>query len=52
VGDAVYGDNLGLKGGFAERATGVRAPSPAQMSFVEASSIRRLADRAAGRGGA
>ena len=41
-GDDVYGDNLGLKGGFAEYAvapTSALAVKPAQLSFVEASTI-------------
>lgn len=41
-GDAVYGDNLGLKGGFAEYAVApasVLAPKPPQLSFAEASTI-------------
>ena len=41
-GDEVYGDNLGLKGGFAELAVapaGVLAPKPPALTFVEASTI-------------
>jgi NADPH:quinone reductase-like Zn-dependent oxidoreductase len=41
-GDEVYGDNLGLKGGFAEYAVApesVLAPKPAALTFVEASTI-------------
>jgi len=41
-GDEVYGDNLGLKGGFAEYAVApesVLAPKPAGLSFAEASTI-------------
>jgi len=41
-GDEVYGDNLGLKGGFAEYAAApesVLAPKPAGLSFAEASTI-------------
>lgn len=41
-GDEVYGDNLGLKGGFAEYAIApesVLAPKPAALSFEEASTI-------------
>lgn len=41
-GDEVYGDNLGLKGGFAEYALApesVLAPKPAGLSFAEASTI-------------
>ena len=41
-GDEVYGDNLGLKGGFAEYAVApesVLAHKPASLSFVEASTI-------------
>lgn len=42
VGDEVYGDNLRLKGGFAEYAVApasALAPKPAGLSFVEASTI-------------
>jgi NADPH:quinone reductase-like Zn-dependent oxidoreductase len=42
VGDAVYGDNLRLKGGFAEYAVApesVLAPKPSALTFVEASTI-------------
>jgi NADPH:quinone reductase-like Zn-dependent oxidoreductase len=42
VGDEVYGDNLGRKGGFAEFAVApeaVLAHKPASLSFVEASTI-------------
>ena len=42
VGDEVYGDNLGLMGGFAEYAVApatVLAPKPSGLSFVEASTI-------------
>jgi len=42
VGDEVYGDNLGRKGGFAELALApeaVLAHKPASLSFVEASTI-------------
>ena len=42
VGDEVYGDNLGLKGGFAEFAVApesVLAHKPAPLGFVEASTI-------------
>ena len=41
-GDAVYGDNLGLKGGFAEYAVApasVLALKPPELSFAEASTI-------------
>ena len=41
-GDDVYGDNLGLKGGFAEYAVApasALAVKPAELSFVEASTI-------------
>ena len=41
-GDEVYGDNLGLKGGFAEYAVApasVLAPKPPELSFAEASTI-------------
>ena len=41
-GDDVYGDNLGLKGGFAEYAVApasALAVKPARLSFVEASTI-------------
>jgi NADPH:quinone reductase-like Zn-dependent oxidoreductase len=41
-GDEVYGDNLGLKGGFAQYALApesVLARKPASLSFVEASTI-------------
>ncbi|MFL6078875.1 MAG: NAD(P)-dependent alcohol dehydrogenase [Ornithinibacter sp.] len=41
-GDEVYGDNLGLKGGFAEYAVAPEsalAPKPAALGFVEASTI-------------
>jgi NADPH:quinone reductase-like Zn-dependent oxidoreductase len=41
-GDEVYGDNLDLKGGFAEYALApesVLAPKPAELTFVEASCI-------------
>jgi NADPH:quinone reductase-like Zn-dependent oxidoreductase len=41
-GDEVFGDNLRLKGGFAERCVtpaDVLAPKPAGLSFVEASTI-------------
>ncbi|MBD0324535.1 MAG: NAD(P)-dependent alcohol dehydrogenase [Aldersonia sp.] len=41
-GDEVYGDNLGLKGGFAEYAIApesVLATKPAALSFAEASTI-------------
>lgn len=42
VGDAVYGDNLGMLGGFAEFALapeGVLAEKPAELSYAEASCI-------------
>jgi NADPH:quinone reductase-like Zn-dependent oxidoreductase len=42
VGDEVYGDNLMLKGGFAEYAVApasVLAPKPPELSFAEASTI-------------
>ena len=42
VGDEVYGDNLRLKGGFAEYAVApasALAAKPARLSFVEASTI-------------
>lgn len=42
VGDEVYGDNLALKGGFAELAVGpesVLAPKPSGLSFEAASTI-------------
>lgn len=42
VGDEVYGDNLGLKGGFAELAVApasALARKPAALSFVEASTL-------------
>jgi NADPH:quinone reductase-like Zn-dependent oxidoreductase len=42
VGDEVYGDNLGLMGGFAEYAVApatVLAPKPSGLSFVEASTF-------------
>ena len=41
-GDEVYGDNLGLKGGFAEYAVAPEsalAPKPEQLTFSEASTI-------------
>ena len=41
-GDEVYGDNLGLKGGFAEYAVApatALAPKPPELSFVQASTI-------------
>ena len=41
-GDEVYGDNLALKGGFAEYAVAPEsalAPKPAALTFVEASTI-------------
>lgn len=41
-GDEVYGDNLGLKGGFAQYAVApesVLAPKPAQLTFAQASTI-------------
>jgi NADPH:quinone reductase-like Zn-dependent oxidoreductase len=41
-GDEVYGDNLQLKGGFAEYAVvpeSALAPKPVELSFVEASAI-------------
>ncbi|GAB2693038.1 NAD(P)-dependent alcohol dehydrogenase [Thalassiella azotivora] len=41
-GDEVYGDNLALKGGFAEYAVAPEAalaPKPAGLSFVEASTV-------------
>jgi NADPH:quinone reductase-like Zn-dependent oxidoreductase len=41
-GDEVYGDNLALKGGFAEYAVAaesVLAPKPAELTFAEASTI-------------
>ncbi|MET0418607.1 MAG: alcohol dehydrogenase catalytic domain-containing protein [Actinoplanes sp.] len=41
-GDEVYGDNLALKGGFAEYAIAsesVLAPKPAALSFAQASTI-------------
>jgi NADPH:quinone reductase-like Zn-dependent oxidoreductase len=41
-GDEVYGDNLGLKGGFAEYAVApasALAPKPEQLTFSEASTI-------------
>ncbi len=41
-GDTVYGDNLGLMGGFAELAIapeGALAPSPAGLGFVEAATL-------------
>jgi NADPH:quinone reductase-like Zn-dependent oxidoreductase len=46
VGDEVYGDNLALKGGFAEYAVApVRAlaPKPPELTFVEASTIPQAA---------
>jgi NADPH:quinone reductase-like Zn-dependent oxidoreductase len=42
VGDEVYGDNLALKGGFAEFAVApesVLAPKPKELTFAEASTI-------------
>jgi NADPH:quinone reductase-like Zn-dependent oxidoreductase len=42
AGDEVYGDNIGLKGGFAEYAVApasALAPKPAGLSFVEASTV-------------
>jgi NADPH:quinone reductase-like Zn-dependent oxidoreductase len=42
VGDEVYGDNLGLKGGFAEFAVAPEralAPKPPELTFAEASTI-------------
>ena len=42
IGDEVYGDNLALKGGFAEYALAPQsalAAKPAQLSFAEASTI-------------
>lgn len=42
TGDEVYGDNLGLKGGFAEYAVApesVLAPKPASLTFAQASTI-------------
>jgi NADPH:quinone reductase-like Zn-dependent oxidoreductase len=42
VGDEVYGDNLGLMGGFAEYAVapeGVLAHKPKQLTFAEASTL-------------
>jgi NADPH:quinone reductase-like Zn-dependent oxidoreductase len=42
VGDEVYGDNLGVKGGFAEFAVAPEsalAPKPEQLTFAEASTI-------------
>ena len=42
VGDEVYGDNLALKGGFAEYVAlpeGALAPKPAALSFVDASTV-------------
>ncbi|HET6967920.1 MAG TPA: NAD(P)-dependent alcohol dehydrogenase [Ornithinibacter sp.] len=42
AGDEVYGDNLGLKGGFAEYAVApesVLAPKPASLTFAQASTI-------------
>ena len=42
TGDDVYGDNLGLKGGFAEYAVApesVLAPKPESLTFAEASTI-------------
>jgi NADPH:quinone reductase-like Zn-dependent oxidoreductase len=41
-GDAVYGDNLALMGGFAEHAVASESalvPKPAELSFVQASTI-------------
>lgn len=41
-GDAVYGDNLGLKGGFAQYALApesVLAPKPERLTFIQASAI-------------
>ena len=41
-GDEVYGDNLGLMGGFAEYALApesVLAHKPAELTFAEASTI-------------
>ncbi len=45
-GDEVYGDNLGLKGGFAEYAVAPEsalAPKPEQLTFSEASTIPQAA---------
>ncbi len=45
-GDEVYGDNLGLKGGFAEYAVAPEsalAPKPEQLTFSEASTIPQSA---------
>ena len=45
-GDEVYGDNLGLKGGFAEYAVvpeSALAPKPEQLTFSEASTIPQAA---------
>lgn len=42
VGDEVYGDNLNMKGGFAEYAVApakVLAPRPPELSFAQASTI-------------
>lgn len=42
VGDEVYGDNLGLKGGFAEYAVApesVLAPKPASLTFAQVSTL-------------
>src|SRR5690606_21231989 len=42
IGDEVYGDNLALKGGFAEYAVApasALALKPSELSFVEASTI-------------
>ena len=40
-GDDVYGDNLGLKGGFAEYAVAPASAlvKPAELTFVEASTV-------------
>jgi NADPH:quinone reductase-like Zn-dependent oxidoreductase len=46
VGDAVYGDNLQLKGGFAEYAVApesVLADKPEELTFAEASAIPQAA---------
>jgi NADPH:quinone reductase-like Zn-dependent oxidoreductase len=45
-GDEVYGDNLGLKGGFAEYAVvpeSALAPKPEQLTFSEASTVPQAA---------
>lgn len=46
VGDAVYGDNLGLKGGFAEHALvpeSALADKPSGLTFVQAAAIPQAA---------